>query len=87
MNWIKAPLAVAPDFPLSSILADYNYAIVVYMDDLLVVSYDDKGKTRSLLRLLHRVFAMFGICLNLQKSSLEPSHQVEFLGFLLSVDG
>ena len=83
MNWLKAPMAVAPDFPLSSILADYNYAIVVYMDDLLIVSYDDKCKTRSLLKLLSNIFNMFGICINAQKSWLEPQSEVEFLGFMV----
>lgn len=87
MNWLKAPLAVAPDFTLSSTLSQYDYSIVVYMDDLLIVSYENKCKTRSLLRMLARIFDMFGICINMQKSILEPQKEVEFLGFVVCADG
>lgn len=75
---------VAPDFAYSKQLAWFDYRLLVYMDDILVVSYmHDHARTRKLLVLLAELFELFGITINPEKSLLEPAQEVEYLGMLL----
>ena len=60
--------------------------MLVYMDDLLFVSYEDDATTRTLIALIRHLFDMFGLSINHKKSMLEPSPTVEFLGYLVAVD-
>ena len=57
------------------------------MDDILIASYMPFERTQRLLHWLCTLFFMFGIEVNDTKSVLEPSLCVEFLGFVVSVNG
>lgn len=87
MGWLKAPLTVAPDFKYSHILAEFDFNLVAYMDDLLIVSYMSHARTKRLLRLLVMLFDLFGISINQDKSILSPEVAVDFLGFTVSATG
>jgi hypothetical protein len=45
IDWLKNPMSVAPEFPFSAELAKYNYTIIAYLDDFLIVSYDNLQAT------------------------------------------
>lgn len=68
-------------------LAQFNFRLVVYMDDVLLASYMSPERTQRLLRLLRLLFDLFGITISEDKSVLYPADAVEFLGFVISVDG
>ena len=70
---IRAPLSVAPDFAYSRLLADFDYKLLVHMDDVLVVSYMPHTRTTALLALLTDLFDTFGICINARKLVLTPA--------------
>lgn len=38
-------MAVAPDYPFSHILKTFRYTLIVYMDDVLLVFFEDKVGT------------------------------------------
>lgn len=57
------------------------------MDDILIASYMPFDRTQRLLEWLCTMFSMFGVEVNATKSILQPSLHVEFLGFVVSVDG
>lgn len=54
-------------------LASYNYQVVVYMDDLLFVSYEEDSVTSKLIALIAYCFDMFGLTISSKKSVLFPS--------------
>ena len=87
MRWLKAPLEVAPDFPLSRELASFDFTLLAYLDDILFVSYMPKERTRRLVLLLRDIFALFGISLNDAKCEFSPSPVVEFLGYRVHAQG
>ena len=79
---------VAPDLAYFKRLARFDHRLLVYMDDILVVSYmHDHARTRKLLVLLAELFELFGITINPEKSLFESAQEVEYLGMLLRTDG
>ena len=79
---------VAPDFAYSKRLAWFDCCLLVYMDDILVISYmHDHAHICKLLALLAELFDLFGITINPDKSLLEPAQEVECLGMLLHTNG
>ena len=52
LDWLKNPIDVAPEWQLSRLLASFDYAIVSYLDDILILSYEDESRTAELLALL-----------------------------------
>jgi hypothetical protein len=80
-------MGVAPNFVWSKRLAQFDYQILVYMDDLLFLSYEDDSTTTTLIELLRHLFDMFGLTINEKKSALVPASSVEFLGYVVSVNG
>lgn len=88
VQWLRTPLEVAPDFPLSKLLARYDFDVMVYLDDLLFVCREPEySRASELLNILASVFADFGFSLSPSKSNFSPAFQVEYLGYLLSCDG
>lgn len=71
-NWLKNPVAVAPDFKWSHILAKFDFNLLVYLDDILFVSYMSPRRTRQLIRLLRFLFQLFGLTIHPDKSVLSP---------------
>ena len=59
--WLKNPMQVAPDFCFSELLDSYDYAIISYLDDFLIVSYESESRSQSLMDLLGLLFSLFGI--------------------------
>lgn len=80
-------MLVAPNFYWSRRLAAFQYKMVVYMDDILVLSYDSDSHTRRLIALLQRVCQLFAITLHPDKSVLYPARSVEYLGYVVHADG
>ena len=80
-------MLLAPDFWMSRLLASFDFALLVYMDDLLFVSYMDFERTQELIRVLLQIFRAFGLAVNAGKSILEPSLALEFLGFSVHAEG
>ena len=78
---------MAPSFIYSQLLAQYDYQLLVYMDDILLVSYMDNKRTSALLALLRELFDLFGIQVNCSKSVLAPVSRLEYLGLILDIDG
>ena len=39
LTWLRAPMSVAPDFVYYRLLAGFDYKLLVYMDDVLIISY------------------------------------------------
>ena len=78
---------MAPSFIYSQLLAQYDYQLLVYMDDILLVSYMDNKRTSALLALLRELFDLFGIQVNCSKSVLSPVSRLEYLGLILDIDG
>jgi hypothetical protein len=78
---------VAPDYHYSALLDSFDYALVSYLDDFLLVSYEDEARTASLMDLLGHLFHIFGIKINLAKSVLQPVKCVEYLGYYIYADG
>lgn len=42
-------MSVAPDLYWSKVLAKFDFSMLVYMDDLLFVSYEDDATTCTLI--------------------------------------
>ena len=82
--WSKLPTVVVPLFSMSQHPVEFDFAFVVYLDDLLFITSDRQVK--ELLDLLWDVFHLFGFSLSPSKSDCSHQSQVEFLGYLLSVD-
>ena len=61
MRWLKAPLDVAPGFPLSRELDAFDFTLLAYLDDILFISYMPLEHTCRLVLLLRNIFALFGI--------------------------
>ena len=73
LTWLRGPRSTAPDFAYSRLLVDFDYKLLVYMDDVLIISYMPHARTAALLALLTDLFDMFGICINARKSVLVPA--------------
>lgn len=86
-NWLKAPMQVAPHFPLSRTLARYRFSLLAYLDDMLFVSYMGPQRTRELVTLLRDIFQLFGVALNEDKCEFAPSQVVSFLGYDVHANG
>ena len=85
---MRAPLEVAPAFPFLSRLAQCDYRLLVYMDDILVVSYMlDHACTKALLSLMAELFDLFGVMTNAVESVTLPVTQIDYLGMCLLMDG
>ena len=72
ISWLRSPLLVAPDFPLSKVVAGFNFDVMCYLDDLLFVSRETWARSCQLLALLRYVFEEFGLTLHPAKSHTEP---------------
>ena len=57
------------------------------MDDVLFLSYENYSRTKHLIRFLHGLFEDFGLTVSVEKSVLSPVTEIEFLGFIVSVNG
>lgn len=60
---------------------------MVYLDDILFVSYMPARRTRQLIRLLQYLFQLFGLTIHSDKSILTPCSSVEFLGYTIYAEG
>ena len=78
---------MAPSFIYSQLLAQYDYQLLMYMDNILLVSYMDNKHTSALLALLRELFNLFGIQVNYSKSVLALVCRLEYLGLILDIDG
>ena len=63
-------MLVMSNFAYSHLLADFDYRLLVYMDNVIIVSYMLHAHTTAFLALLSDLFATFGICINAKKSVL-----------------
>lgn len=82
-TWLRAPLKVAPNFSYSKLLADFDFDLNVYMDDILFFSYMPYDRTMQLIDLLLSCFKLFAITVHPTKSVLLPSSAVEYLGHVV----
>lgn len=57
-------MVVAPECSFSHELAHYDYELIVYMDDILIASYENFARTELLFSLLSTIFREFGVCIN-----------------------
>ena len=69
------------------LLVQYDYQLLLYMDDVLLMSYMDNKRTSALLALLCELFDLFGIQVNCSKSMLAPVFRLEYLGLILDING
>ena len=74
---------MALNFEFSCQLADFDYWVLIYLDDFLFVSYDSFPHVQALLGLLRWVFRTFGLILHPDKCDWVPHPSVDFLGFWL----
>lgn len=72
LDWLKNP-ATGANHPLAARLASFDYALVTYLDDILIASYESRPRTQQLFDLFQTLFAEFGIQINREKSVLVPS--------------
>ena len=68
-------------------MAEFDFQVLVYLDDFLFVSYDAFPRAQALLALLRRVFRAFGLTLHPDKCDWVPRRAVDFLGFRLAASG
>ena len=87
LNYVHAPLTVAPVLPWSRQLARYKFRMLQYMDDLLFVSYKPADRTHCLIHLLRGIFEAFGVAVSPDKSVFSPVRECEYLGYLVNVNG
>ena len=68
--------------PLSQLREKFDMIIMAYLDDILIISHTKK----DLVQATQQAFDMFtslGFAISPTKSVIEPSHQIDFLGFTL----
>ena len=78
---------MAHDFEFGHQLAEFDFQVLVYLDDFLFVSYDTFPHVQALLVLLRQVFRTFGLTLHPDKCDRVPHQSVDFLGFQLAASG
>ncbi|KAM9954303.1 hypothetical protein ACTFIW_003844 [Dictyostelium discoideum] len=65
--------------PLLRMLRDINVSVIAYLDDLLIVC-STKEECLSNLKKTKELLVKLGFKLNLEKSVLEPTRSITFLG-------
>lgn len=86
-QWLKSPLLVAPDFEFSKLLAEFDFSLIVYLDDILFLSHMDYHRTAQLIDLLLQLFRLFGLQVHPSKSITSPVDHLDFLGFKIHNSG
>ena len=68
--------------PLSHIRAK-NHTIIAYIDDTFIIG-QNKGKCTEAVKCTQQLFEELGFVINAQKSVIEPSQEIIFLGFVIN---
>ena len=70
--------------PLSKIRKELKATIAAYLDDSLGIERGVKEELRDIPHRLIQIFQAFGYTINFEKSSLDLTKTIEFLGFIIN---
>ena len=66
--------------PVVGFLRQVGCRLIIYLDDLLIL-HQDKVQIQQMIPLICQLFECLGLIINHNKSLLEPTQRLEFLGF------
>lgn len=69
--------------PVVAFLRERGVRLIIYLDDILILS-DDQLKLNRQLSLIRELFQALGLVINEEKSQFQPTQEIVFLGFRIS---
>ena len=69
--------------PLSTLRQQHGLIVTAYLDDLLLIAPSPRDLLQA-IDITQQTLRSLGFRISIKKSAIEPSHQVQFLGFLIN---